>query len=148
VSSPGPGCSKQWIKLSTGQIWFILDNFCPLDKCGCSKVIHWTNMIYLVFKICLFILVPVMCNLFPKRGNDIFEIEERKISWRQAKKYTVISIGDHIYPLDKTLSGCSKQWIKLSTGQIWFIQDNFVQSNLVRIKFYPVDKYDRQLILQ
>jgi hypothetical protein len=43
---PGPGCSKQWIKLSTGQIWFILDNFCPLDKCGCSKVIHWTNMRY------------------------------------------------------------------------------------------------------
>jgi hypothetical protein len=28
-----------------------------------------------VFKICLFILVPVMCNLFPKRGNAIFEIE-------------------------------------------------------------------------
>jgi hypothetical protein len=54
-------------------LWFILDNFCPLDKCGCSK---------------------------------------------------------------------------LSTGQIWFILDNFVQSNLVRIKFYPVDKYDRQLILQ
>jgi hypothetical protein len=37
---------------------------------------------------------------------------------------------------------------KLSTGQMWFIQDNFVQSNLVRIKFYPVDKYDRQLKLQ
>jgi hypothetical protein len=28
-----------------------------------------------VFKICLFILVPVMCTLFPKRGNAIFEIE-------------------------------------------------------------------------
>jgi hypothetical protein len=26
-------------------------------------------------KICLFILVPVMCNVFPKRGNAIFEIE-------------------------------------------------------------------------
>jgi hypothetical protein len=37
---------------------------------------------------------------------------------------------------------------KLSTGQKWFILDNFVQSNLVRIKFYPVDKYDRQLKLQ
>ena len=33
-----------------------------------------------VFKICLFILAPVMCNLFPKRANDIFEIEQRKIS--------------------------------------------------------------------
>jgi hypothetical protein len=41
----------------------------------------------------------------------------------------------------------SVHWInvvvqKLSTGQIWFIQDNFVQSNLVLIKFYPVDKYE------
>jgi hypothetical protein len=27
-----------------------------------------------VLKICLFILVPVMCTLFPKRGNAIFEI--------------------------------------------------------------------------
>ena len=27
-----------------------------------------------VFKICLVILVPVMCTVFPKRGNAIFEI--------------------------------------------------------------------------
>ena len=56
-----------------------------------------------VFKVCLFILVPVMCKLFPKRGNAIFVIEYRKTSRRQ-KKSIVISIGDHIYPLDKTLS--------------------------------------------
>jgi hypothetical protein len=43
----------------------------------CSPHLFVCN-IYLfrfVFKICLFILVPVMCNLFPKRGNDIFEIK-------------------------------------------------------------------------
>ena len=34
-----PGCSKQWII-------YPADNFCPLDKCGCSKVVHWTNMLY------------------------------------------------------------------------------------------------------
>jgi hypothetical protein len=28
-----------------------------------------------LFKICLFILIPVMCNIFPKRGNATFEIE-------------------------------------------------------------------------
>jgi len=30
---------------------------------------------HLYLKICLFILVLVMCHLFPKGGNDIFEIE-------------------------------------------------------------------------
>jgi hypothetical protein len=43
-----------------------------------SSIYFFVCNIYLfkfVFKICLFILVPVMCNLFPKRGNDIFEIE-------------------------------------------------------------------------
>jgi hypothetical protein len=33
------------------------------------------TMTTFVFKIYLFILVPVMCNRFPKRGNAIFEIE-------------------------------------------------------------------------
>ena len=36
---------------------------------------------------------------------------------------------------------------KLSTGQKCFILDNFVQSNLARIKFCPEDKYGRQMKL-
>jgi hypothetical protein len=36
---------------------------------------------------------------------------------------------------------------RLSDGQYAFSWKTFVQSNLVRIQFYPVDKYDRQLKL-
>ena len=32
-----------------------------------------------VFKICLFILVPVMCNLFPKRGILFFKLNRGKL---------------------------------------------------------------------
>jgi len=57
-----------------------------------------------VVKICLFILVPVMCNLFPKKGKCYFWnwIEENFMTTN--KNSNVISNGDHIYPLDKTLS--------------------------------------------
>ena len=37
--------------------------------------LHNIYLFTFVFKICLFILVPVMCNLFPKKGKAIFEIE-------------------------------------------------------------------------
>ena len=55
------------------------DLHCPHIKSEISSdVLFILYNIYLftfVFKICLFILVPVMCNLFPKRENSIFEIE-------------------------------------------------------------------------
>jgi hypothetical protein len=62
-------------------------------------------------------------------------------------KSKVISIGDHIYPLDKCQldkGGCSNIYPLDKYVLSW---TTFVQSTLLRIKFYPVDKYDRQLKL-
>ena len=58
-----------------------------------------------VFQIYLFILVPVMCSViyFQKKGNAILEIKQNKLH-DDKKNLNVISIGDHIYPQDKTLS--------------------------------------------
>jgi hypothetical protein len=58
----------------------------------------------------------------------------------------------NIYLFTFVFKICLFIWInvvvqKLSTGQIWFILYNSFQSNLVWIKFYPADKYDRQLKL-
>ena len=44
-----------------------------------------------------------MCNLFPK-GGMLFLKLNRGTLHDNNKTYNVISIGDHIYPLDKTLS--------------------------------------------
>jgi hypothetical protein len=64
-------------KLSTAQIWFILDNFVQSNKSFLMECLFFSPHLFVcniylfrfVFKICLFILVPVMCNLFPKRGK-------------------------------------------------------------------------------
>jgi hypothetical protein len=44
-----------------------------------------------------------MCNLFPK-GEILFLTLNRGKFHDAKKKSNAISIGDHIYPLDKTLS--------------------------------------------
>ena len=77
----------------------------------CFFVLNFLFILYniylftFVFKICLFIiiLVPVMCNLFPKRGMLYLKLNRRKLH-DDKKKSNVFSIGDHIYPLGKTLS--------------------------------------------
>jgi len=69
-------------------------------------------------------------------------------------RYTSTVTWDRLFKtVDKVIQWkTSVHWInvvvqKLSTGWICFILNNFVQSNLVRKKFYPVEKYDRQLKL-
>ena len=46
-----------------------------------------------------------MCSViyFQKKGNAILEIKQNKLH-DDKKNLNVISIGDHIYPQDKTLS--------------------------------------------
>ena len=69
----------------------------------CLFILYNIYLFTLVFQICLFIitLVPIVCNLFPKRGNAILKLNRGKCH-NDKNKYNVISIGDHIYLLDKT----------------------------------------------
>ena len=51
------------------------DGVCVFFSSFFLFILYNIYLFTVVFKICLFILVPVMCNVFPKRGNAIFEIE-------------------------------------------------------------------------
>ena len=51
----------------------------------------------------VYLSVHVICNLFPK-GEILFLTLDREKFHDAKKKSNAISIGDHIYPLDKTLS--------------------------------------------
>jgi hypothetical protein len=93
-------------------------------------ILYNIYFIRFVFKISLFILVPVICNLFPKMGNTTFEIEltttkvycnfkwrsylstgynciRTKLDWTkvvQDKAYLSSGqhLNNHIYPMDRS----------------------------------------------
>jgi hypothetical protein len=84
-----------------------------------------------VFKICLFILVPVMCNLF---RINLYLLQNS------------IPIYSYWTKLAKVIQWItSVHWINVVVQKLSWT--TFVQFNWVRIKFYPVYKYDCQLKL-